>query len=262
MDSSQRVQTCTRGWSDYFSYVQGVQSVHNENKTIVDDAHYRKGYGYLTLTDYFQAVQYRASPDGVALWQTPQQPLTAVKDALNLFVDYMESPRTDDRIGLVAFTSTDGTAKLEVPLTADYTSIANTSQQRQAGHYHNQTNIAAGLATAVEELQTHRRAIAQRLIVLLSDGHANWIDNNHSANEAAARNNALDQARQAAQDKLQILTISLGADADTDLMQQIADLTRGIHFVVPGGQTVSAYRAQLLAVFKQIALRRPLRLVD
>jgi Mg-chelatase subunit ChlD len=260
--STQQVQTCTRGWSDYFSYVQGTAIAHNENKTIVNDTHYRKYYGYLTLMDYFQAMQYRASPDGVALWQGPQQPITAVKDAVSLFLDYMQHPRTDDRVGLAAFTYTDGTAKLEVPLTSDYTTIESTSRHRQGGHYHNQTNIAAGMAAARNELRTHGRTIAQRLIVLLSDGHANWVDNSHTANEATAKSNALDEARLTAQDGVQILTISLGTDADLDLMQQIANLTGGSHFVIPGGHAVSEYRDQLLAVFAQIALQRPLKLVD
>jgi Mg-chelatase subunit ChlD len=262
MDSSQKVQTCTRGWSDYFSYVQGSAISHNENKTIVNDSHYRNYYGYMTLMDYFQAVQYRASPDTVALWQTPQQPITAVKDAVSLFLSYMENPRTDDRIGLASFTFTDGTGKLEVSLTADYTLIESTARHRQAGHYHNETNIAAGLHVARSELETHGRTGAQRLIVLLSDGHANWLDNNHTANESAAKAAALNEAHSAAQDKFQILTISLGADADLDLMQQIADITGGTHFIVPGGHAVSDYRDQLLAVFAKIALQRPLKLVD
>jgi Mg-chelatase subunit ChlD len=251
-----------RTWSDYFNYVQGTPSTHNENKTVLDDPHYRKQYGGLTLVDYWQAVQYRAIPDGIALWQTPEQPLTAVKDAVSLFLSYMQNPRTDDRIGLVAFTYTDGTAKLEVPLTTDFSQIGDTSQHRQAGHYHNQTNIAAGLQAAINELQTNGRASAQRLIVLLSDGQANWIDNNHSADVSAATTAALNEAYVAAQDKFQILTISLGSDADTNLMQQIAAITSGIQFIIPGGQTVSAYRSQLLGVFSQIAMRRPLKLVD
>ena len=250
-----------RTWSDYFSYVQGTPSAHNENKTVLDDPHYRKQYGYLTLMDYWQAVQYRATPDAVALWQTPQQPITAVKDAVDLFLYYMEHPRTDDRVALAAFTYTDGTATLEVPLTANYSQIESTSRHRQAGHYHNQTNIAAGIEVALEELRTRGRPGAQRLIVLLSDGHANWIDNNHPADEPAAKEAALRQAPLAAHDKVQIIAISLGADADVDLMRQLAESTGGVLFTIPGGHAVSEYRDQLLAAFAQIALQRPLKLV-
>lgn len=258
--STQPVQICTRGWSDYFDYVQGTATARNGGKTVLNDSHYQHHYGCLTLMDYFQAVQYRASPDGVALWQTPQEPITAVKDAVSLFLYYMEHPRTDDRVGLAAFTSTNGTGKLETPLIADYTLIETTSRHRQAGHYHNQTNIAAGIETACNELRAHGRSGAQHLIVLLSDGHANWYHN--AVDQPHATSAALDQARSAGRDKFQILTISLGADADTDLMQQIANLTGGTHFSIEGGHAVSEYREQLLAVFTKIALQRSLKLVD
>jgi hypothetical protein len=253
------VRTCTRTWNDYFKYVQGTQVVQNENKTIIDDSRYRRRYGYLTLMDYFQAVHYRAAPDAVPLWQTPQEPITAVKDAVTAFLDYMQQQRTDDRLALASFTYTDGNGRLEVPLTDDYTLIESTSRQRQAGHYHNQTNIAGGIEAARRELRTRRRTPASPLIVLLSDGRANWHHN--AVNESAAQDAALEQARLAAADQFPILTISLGADADLGLMEQIADLTNGIHFVVPGGADVDDYRQQLFEVFAQIAAHRTLKLV-
>jgi Mg-chelatase subunit ChlD len=263
---------CT--WSDYFDYVQGKATPSNDSKTIatvdVEDEDtgledtlkglYGKRYGYLTLMNYLQAVQYKAS-EAPNLWRTAEEPATAVKEAVSLFLYYMEHPRTDDRVGLTAFTSTQGSAKLEVSLTANYTSIDETAQQRQAGHYHNQTNIAAGIRVARDEIRTHGRTGAQRLIVLLSDGAANLKDNDNDPDPAGAKTAALQQARLAAKDKLRILTISLGAAADTGLMQQIADLTGGTHFVIPGGHAVSEYRAQLLAVFTKIALQRPVKLV-
>ncbi len=58
-----------------------------------------------------------------------------------------------------------------------------------------------------------------------------------------------------------ILTISLGTNAQTDLMQDIADLTSGIHFNIPGGSSVEAYEEELRRVFRRIAVERPLRLV-
>jgi hypothetical protein len=100
------------------------------------------------------------------------------------------------------------------------------------------------------------------LIVLLPDGHANWIANNHPANEQAAKEAALRLAPRAAHDKVQIIAISLGADADVDLMRQLAENTGGTHFIIPGGHAVSEYRDQLLAVFAKIALQRALELVD
>ena len=58
-----------------------------------------------------------------------------------------------------------------------------------------------------------------------------------------------------------MITISLGADAAVTLMQSVADLTDGIHFNVPGGQTVEEYSEELTEVFEAIASHRPLKLV-
>ena len=44
-------------------------------------------------------------------------------------------------------------------------------------------------------------------------------------------------------------------------MQQIADITEGAHFNVPGGESVTDYEDGLLGVFRQIADDRPLTLV-
>ena len=40
-----------------------------------------------------------------------------------------------------------------------------------------------------------------------------------------------------------------------------AKITGGIHFHVPGGQSVESYEAELVEVFRHIARERPLRLV-
>ena len=69
------------------------------------------------------------------------------------------------------------------------------------------------------------------------------------------------EAQLAADMRYPIVTISLGNAADTDLMQQIADMTGGVHFNVPGGGTVTDYRDNLMQVFRQIADDRPLVLV-
>ena len=44
-------------------------------------------------------------------------------------------------------------------------------------------------------------------------------------------------------------------------MQQIADRTGGVHFNIPGRDTVTDYREQLMSVFRKIADDRPLILV-
>jgi Flp pilus assembly protein TadG len=246
-------------WNDYISYVKS-------DRGDVQNAGYRYYYGYRTLLNYWQSQQYMVSqtPD---LWQTHEQPITAVKDAVTLFLAYMNALRTDDRLGLASYTyanppggSGNGSGKLEVPLTDDYDQIESRSRHMQAGHYMAYTNIAGGIQAALTELRTRGRTGALRLIVLLTDGNANRPTDPHKSNYPAEA--ALEQAQQAANANIPILTISLGAVADTALMQDIAEITNGAYFVIPGGHSVDEYKDQLEAIFTQIANRRPLRLVN
>jgi hypothetical protein len=242
------------GWTSYVRYIKTDSSIRQ--------AGYRDRYGYMTLANYWLSISPK-QPDPNHrwnLWQTSEQPITAVKDALMIFLDYMRQVTTDDRVRLVTYTYTNGRGFLEVPLTTTFGLIETTFRQRQAGHYFDYTNIGAGIQTARNELSTHGRAGAFQMIVLLSDGKANWTD--HGYDLSAATRLALDQARVAGQEHTPILTISLGADADDDLMQQIAELSGGVWFDVPGGDDVSDYEGQLMSVFAQIAAHRPLRLVD
>lgn len=238
-------------WDEYFQYVQTDSAIKN--------AGYQKCYGYMTLINYWEAVQFKYSqtPD---LWKTREQPVTAVKDGVSLLVSYLTVNRMDDRMGLSAYTYTDGEATLEMPLTSDLAQVDSTTRHHQAGHYHEYTNIAAGLKTARTELEQHGRSDATKIIVLLSDGNANWYKNTYDLSRA--RQAALNEATAAANDKFPIVTISLGADADLDLMQQIADKTGGLHFIVPGGSNVNDYKDQLYSVFSQIAGFKSARLVD
>jgi Mg-chelatase subunit ChlD len=111
-----------------------------------------------------------------------------------------------------------------------------------------------------EHLQAHSRPGAVKFLVVMTDGNANW--HNGAYNESAARNQVLIEANLAKQLGYKIMAVSLGAEADVALMQQIADITDGEHFNVPGGQSVAAYRQQLMEVFRKIANARPLKLVQ
>jgi len=238
-------------WGDYFNYVKGNESVWR--------AGYRYYYGGLTLMDYLQSQRPAANqtPD---LWKAREQPLTAVKDAVLVFLSYMQQYPTDDKVGLASYTYTDGRGKLEVPLTANYDLVETTSRHRQAAHYHTYTNIAGGMERARQELENNGREGTLKVMVLLSDGHTNWTKSN-SYNPTRARREAIDEADMAADIKLPIVTISLGADADTDLMQEIADITKGVHFIVPGGKDVNNYREDLFFIFSLIAADKSLKLV-
>jgi len=252
-------------WDEYFRYV------YHPIPPVLDFSvpqEFHKYYGYLTFLDYLQAIRpgVEQTPD---LWKTPQQPITAVKDAVGIFFLYMNQERTNDRVALVGYTDSEGDGILEAPLTDDYFFVMDTLRHRQAGHYFaddrvdgRKTNIAGGIEDARAELLANGRSIAARMIVLLSDGDANWLPGFSAEDRPPARAEALHQAHVCADAGIPIITISLGTNANVPLMQEIADITGGIHFIVPGGDDVSDYEEDLIQVFAQIAAHRPLVLVD
>mgnify|MGYP002622773938 CR=1 FL=1 len=235
-------------WLDYINYVQG--------SGYINAAGYQKDYGYLTWVNYLleRKPKSNETPD---LWQTSEQPVTQVKNAVTIFLAYMQQVETDDRVGLSLYNSVAQTSVLESELTNDYAVIANIAQQRQAGHYDVWTNIGSGMQTARTELENNARPGAFRMMILMTDGIAN-----KPTDTTVARQFVLDEAALAAAAGIPIVTISLGVNADAALMQSVADITNGVHFNVPGGEGVLQYEEQLEDVFKEVADDRPLKLVQ
>ena len=235
-------------WNDYIQYVKG--------DTYISQAGYRKKYGYLTWVNYLQARKpmYSQTPD---LWQGAEQPVTAVKDAVDLLAVYLDENSPDDRLGLVIYTYSDDKAFLESSMTHDFASIATITRHRQAGHYDQMTNIYDGMKAGRLEFQNNARAGARKMMVLMTDGQANLPYNSYYAKQKA-----LEEATACAAAGIPIITISLGSGADTNLMQQIADITKGAYFEIPGGQTVAEYEEDLKDVFRKVAADRGLMLVQ
>lgn len=235
-------------WDEYIQYVM--------QDSAINQAGYRKKYGYLTWVNYLQAQRSRAT-DTPDLWKVPEQPITALKDAVDVLAAYLEENSPEDRLGLSLYTSSNGTAVLESPLTEDFQAVAQIVRQRQAGHYHTQTNIYDGMKAGRLQLQNNGRAGARRVMVLMTDGQANL-----PGSTSTGKAKAIEEARAAAAARIPIITIALGAGADDDLMQQIADITRGAYFKIPGGQPVAQYEEQLKEVFRLVAADRNLLLVQ
>lgn len=237
-------------WTEYITEVQ------NSSGTIAN-AGYRHKYGYLTWLDYLQEKR-EASFETADLWKTSEQPVGAMKDASGYFVDFLVNMSGQDQMGLAIYTHTNSVGAIkEHGLSTNLAQVKDTLRHRQAGHYKSTTNISAGMKVAREEIIANARLRSFRLMVLMTDGLPNE-PNSSSQAEAAV----ITEANLAVTNKIKILTISLGAGADTGLMQQVADITGGIHFNVPGGQSASAMRTQLENVFREIASSRPLKLVS
>ncbi len=239
-------------WVDYVNY---VMTSGNANS----NAGYQYKYGYMNLVNYWLERQpaHSQTPD---LHLVTAQPLATVKDAVSLFVDYVREINTRDRVGLAVFNSATGDGVVEVPLSFDLDQAVAAAQAKQAGHYHNMTNIGGGLGAAVDELTQNGRDGAFKMIVVLADGGANFYAGTNDP--VAASDFARSEAARAYQLKQKVMTISLGLGADTSLMQQLADASEGVHFNVPGGRTVEEMRLDLLCAFREIARKRPVMLVQ
>jgi Mg-chelatase subunit ChlD len=107
------------------------------------------------------------------------------------------------------------------------------------------------------ELEANKRPKALQMMILMTDGLPN-----RTSTSASPTQFSIDEAYLAKASDIKIMTISLGAAADAGLMQQIADITGGEHFNVPGGASVATYAQDLKQIFGKIASDRPLKLIQ
>jgi len=214
---------------------------------------------------------------------------------VGMFLEYVLEVDTDDRVALVIYNSSSQQALVEYsltqyprgdpgiqpepgePATGRFYYVWDIVKHRQAGHYDQYTNIGDGIRYARRELDVNSRPGAFKTIVLMTDGQANrpWGVNarQYAVNMAGHKDggnpgNGVDDSEytnavspENAGRAYRIMTISLGVDADENLMQTIADNTGGRHFNIPGLSEVTDYRDDLREVFRQIARDRPLILV-
>ena len=144
-------------WSDYISKVQSSSGD-------IKNAGYRDMYGYLTWIHYLQ-YNYPSASQTTDLWKTSEQPVSAMKDAVDLFIDYLTTVEAQDYVGLSVFTHTSSAgAVMEHGLSSNITQVKTTTRQRQAGHYLSGTNISAGMKVARDELNAHARLRSFKMI--------------------------------------------------------------------------------------------------
>jgi len=184
--------------------------------------------------------------------------IQALRDAAPVFIDVLEEVGDDDRVGVFGYGAVPGqydpaaagdsgsvyldsptelfpegsnwVAVMEAELTNDYDYLRNqvlTSDVLEADKYNGWTPIGAALRDSAHYLNANAREDVDKVIVLMSDGHANKPDGNGPGY-------ALDMAAYAASLDIKVYTISLGAAADDDLMQEIADVTGAKFFKASG----------------------------
>lgn len=188
----------------------------------------------------------------------PWQPFDDMRDAAKAFVELFNP--LFDRTGLVSYSSN---AALDNELTDDYQGAASAVQQAIDGMLPTgYTNIGQAIEVAQDELNGPRaREFGRKIIVLLTDGVANryWNGSGWStcggSGCSQARDYTLQKAQEAAGDGIVIHTIGLGTTADTDLLQDIAQISGGRFYFAPSA-------GELGEVFAAIADLANTRLVE
>ena len=231
------------------------------DQQVRDSGNLRK-FGVKSAINFWLKNKPRASQSPF-LAQVSAQPLTAVKDAVDVFLDDVGQVSTKDRVGVSVYNSENGFGITECTLTEDLQAVHEVTRTRQAGHYQGWTNIAAGLKNARQELEQNGRNGASKIIVLMTDGGANWIGGTEGGYAPEqARQEVLTEAQRCRDLQFPVVTISLGSKADLDLMEKVAEISGGVHYSIPGGVPVETYADDLIDTFQEIATARPLKLVQ
>jgi hypothetical protein len=261
-------------WDGYIEYVQDL------------DGSYKKKYGYRTLMDYLltDRPQHTKSED---LWRTPHYPATAVKNGASLFLDFLEELDFGDEVGLVVYDtqsykettlSSEGIDISGDPITSDYDAIDTMQIRKQAGNVDGWTGMGYGIRDAREMLLSHARYGAKPMMLVMTDGQTNqrpsgwtlpsgWNWSNYTdfdddgdsdfSTSDKDKQYAFWQAAQAIDAGITIHTMSVGAGADTELMDAIAQASGGVSLIIPGGQTIEELESQVLEAFAAIASKIP-----
>ena len=172
----------------------------------------------------------------------------ALKDAVTAFVAVLQQSQANDRVGFSVY-STEG--QLATGMTFDLARLARDVHSRSADGW---TNMGEGMEKGRLELTNNARLGAQKLMVVMTDGMANRPTNRDPFRYVR------DEADAAAEAGIPIVAISFSADSDQNIMRQLARTTHGVHYHIAG--SVSQQEDELKRVFREVAIQRPLALVD
>ena len=161
------------------------------------------------------------------------------------------------------------------PISKDYAALDAIQRHTQAGHFSWSTAMGDGLVIGKQLLDDHARYGSRKTILLMTDGNANVCPSTFSAPEGFdwskvvkkdgspyytsdnSKKYAIYKAWEAIENGCTIHTMSVGADADHDIMEVIAVLGKGIHMKIEGGETVADLESELLEEFNRIAAKVP-----
>ena len=276
-------------WNDYIDYCRDSNGSTSMYDVQIYYAGHRRQFGMLTLVEFWVKHEkgFTQTPD---LWKTRHYPFHAVKEGATLFCDFLTDLEFGDYLGLVTYDEVsriefglndDGMPYVDLygqPLTPDYDAIDTIQMHKQAGHYGFVTNIGGGIDDAIQLLTDYGRNGARPTIIVMTDGNANRKDSNWtlppdwdwdqvtdfdgdgSADYSTSNVNklyAIGKAKEAVDLGFTVHSMSVGANADRELMAAIAFIGGGLWIDIPGGSTVSEMEEQVSSAFSQIAANVP-----
>jgi Mg-chelatase subunit ChlD len=154
--------------------------------------------------------------------------------AAKSFVDII-SANTNNHIGLVSFNTK---ATLESPLTTDYATVKTKIGQLKSN---GDTCTQCGATTADQEIHADGRANVQKVVILLTDGIANYVTGqNKQVSATTAEQAAITEIQNEFNtDNTTYFTIGLGSDVNTSFLQKIATNTNAKYFFSPSGDQLT-----------------------
>lgn len=239
-------------WSEYINtYMRNTSSWMCQT-----NPNFKCRFGLKTFVNYMLESR-RTWADNQDLANTPEQPLQAVKDAVRYCMDMLTVSETNDQVCLAVYATT---ARHEMDLSQAFTNVSGRLTGMQAAYYDNQTNMGGGIDQAIKELTSERaRSNAAKIIFLLTDGIPN-VNSSGDVDVASGQSYAVSKATEAAGKGIQIYCVSVGAEANRSLMQQIAAIGGGEEFFAGG--SIDEYSARLKQIFGELGSRRPVRLIE
>jgi len=276
------IATSKAQWLAYADYVRTSSNLNNQG--------YRFKYGYRTLCQYLMESRF-GNTSSEDLWRVPHYPFHNMKLGMGTFCQFMTDLSYGDNIGLVDYAvdarietglnedGADATVNLGSDLLSTrYTDINTIQSRKQAGHYSSNTATGDGILKATQLIDSNGRYGAQKAILLMTDGIPNispsgfslpsdwnWnklLDYNDDGTADYTTSNkasqyALYQAKLAADKKIVVHTLCVGAGADTALLKAIAKISGGYDIVVGGATSTAAQEMQLREAFGVLAGQVP-----
>jgi Flp pilus assembly protein TadG len=272
-------------WDNFISMCRDTSGSYYQAE--VANKGYRRKFGMMLMIQYIMRFE-SGGWETPILKQTRHYPFHSVKEGEQLFCDFLEELSFADHVGLVSYDTSHrpettlsgaGLPTIDIsdePITNDFEAIRDLIEHKQAAHYSYATNMGGGVKDAKWLLDNYKRAGARPTILLMTDGNTNTMDSGESSTlpadwswdelfdydgdgvgdystESGQHRYALLQVKACVDAGYTVHCMSVGADANRELMEAIAHLGNGIWVDVPGGTSVAEMEADVLEAFREIA---------